>query len=219
MADLASTAFGVAADELVGTELSRRERRKLEVRGRINEAALGLFAGQGFELTTVEEICEAAEVARKTFYNYYNSKQDLIRELSDSMLYDETYNVIELAIERHGSTRERIRFIFGVLVNNLERYQDLERLLIHQALMDLSSEKSRVGQQLGKLNAGFTHLVSEGRSLGDVSTRYSAEFIGEMIVGTMNAVIMNWIHDPAYPIFERIEEMSGYLCDSFLSDL
>lgn len=196
--------------------LSRRERRKLEVRGRINEAALNLFAGQGFELTTVEEICEAAEVARKTFYNYYNSKQDLIRELSDSMLYDETSNVIELAIERYASSRERIRFIFSVMVNNLERYQDLERLLIHQALMDLSSENSRAGQQLGKLNAGFIHLAREGRALGDVSERYSIEFIGEMIVGTMNAVIMNWIHDPAYPLFERIEEMTGYLCNSFL---
>lgn len=218
MSGLAATTLGSGAAELAGSELSRRERRKLEVRARINEAALNLFAGQGFELTTVEEICEAAEVARKTFYNYYSSKQDLIRELSDSMLYDETYNVIELAIEKYGSTRERIRFIFSVMVNNLERYQDLERLLIHQALMDLSSEKSRVGQQLGKLNAGFIHLAREGNLLGDVSTRYSVEFIGEIIVGTMNAVIMNWIHDPSYPVFDRIEEMSIYLCDSLLID-
>lgn len=218
MTGLAVTTLGVQVAELANTELSRRERRKLEVRARINEAALNLFAGQGFELTTVEEICEAAEVARKTFYNYYNSKQDLIRELSDSMLYDETSNVIEMAIEKFPSTRERIRFIFSVMVNNLERYQDLERLLIHQALMDLSSEKSRVGQQLGKLNAGFIHLACEGRSLGDVSESYSVEFIGETIVGTMNAVIMNWIHDPSYPIFERIREMGDYLCNSLLVD-
>ncbi|MFT5574592.1 MAG: AcrR family transcriptional regulator [Bermanella sp.] len=200
----------------VSVALSRRELRKLEVRGRINEAALSLFASQGFDPTTVEEICEAAEVARKTFYNYYNSKQDLIRELSDSMLYDETSNVIELAIEKYSTTRERLRFIFSVIVNNLERYQDLERLLIHQALMDLSSENSHVGQQLGKLNAGFIHLAQEGRMLGDLSENYSVEFVGEMIVGAMNAVIMNWIHDPAYPVFERIQEMTDYLCSSFL---
>lgn len=213
MAELAANVLEVGTGEL-----SRRERRKLEVRGRINEAALNLFAGQGFELTTVEEICEAAEVARKTFYNYYNSKQDLIRELSDSMLYDETSNVIALAIEKYVSTRERLRFIFSVMANNLERYQDLERLLIHQALMDLSSENSRTGQQLGQLNAGFIHLAQEGRLLGDVTNDYSVEFIGEMIVGTMNAVIMNWIHDPAYPLFVRIDEMTSYLCSSFLID-
>lgn len=199
-----------------GAELSRRERRKLEVRGRINEAALSLFAGQGFELTTVEEICESAEVARKTFYNYYNSKQDLIRELSDSMLFDETSNVIELAIEKYGTTRERIRFIVAAIVNNLERYQDLERFLIHQALMDLSSENSRAGQQLGQLNADFVHLIREGRLVGDVSERFSVEFIGEMIVGAINAVIMNWIHDPDYPVFDRIQEMTDYLCSSVL---
>ena len=93
------------ADE---ASLSRREQRKMEVRGRINEAALALFSAKGVELTTVEEICESAEVARKTFYNYYSSKQDLIRELSDSMLYDETSNVIELALEKYDSTRERV---------------------------------------------------------------------------------------------------------------
>ena len=136
MAGLAAILPGAVTAELATAELSRRERRKLEVRGRINEAALSLFAGQGFEPTTVEEICEAAEVARKTFYNYYNSKQDLIRELSDSMLYDETYNVIELAIEKYGSTRERIRFIFSVMVNRHRMKWPQSRLLrLHQMLL------------------------------------------------------------------------------------
>ena len=196
--------------------ISRREQRKLEVRGRINEAAVALFGSQGFELTTVEEICEAAEVARKTFYNYYNSKQDLIRELSDSMLYDETSNMVELAIEKFPTTRERLGYIFSMMADNLERYEDLERCLIHQALMELSSESNKAGQQLGKLNGAFVHLMLEGHALGDVTTRYSVEFAGEMVMGAINTVIMNWIHDPAYPLQVRIKELSRYLDDSLL---
>ncbi|MAY35151.1 MAG: hypothetical protein CMN84_03520 [Spongiibacteraceae bacterium] len=201
------------ADE---ASLSRREQRKMEVRGRINEAALALFSAKGVELTTVEEICESAEVARKTFYNYYSSKQDLIRELSDSMLYDETSNVIELALEKYGSTRERVEYIYGVMIDNLQRYEELERCLVHQALLDLSSENSQIGQRLGDLNAAFSELVRDGLRLGDVSESYSVEFIGEMIVGLINATIINWVHDPSYPVFDRIEEVKRLTLASFL---
>ncbi len=196
--------------------ISRREQRKQEVRGRINEAALSLFGSQGFELTTVEEICEAAEVARKTFYNYYGSKQDLIRELSDSMLYDETSNVVALAIEKFPSTRERLGYVFSVMVDNLQRYEDLERCLIHQTLMELSSESSKAGQQLGKLNNAFVQLMREGRALGDVTAEYSVEFAGEMVMGAINTVIMNWIHDPAYPLYDRIQEVNRYINNALL---
>ena len=201
------------ADE---ASLSRREQRKMEVRGRINEAALALFSAKGVELTTVEEICESAEVARKTFYNYYSSKQDLIRELSDSMLYDEISNVIELALEKYDSTRERVEYIYGVMIDNLQRYEELERCLVHQALLDLSSENSQIGQRLGDLNAAFSELVRDGLRLGDVSESYSVEFIGEMIVGLINATIINWVHDPSYPVFDRIEEVKRLTLASFL---
>lgn len=202
-----------SADE---SNLSRREQRKMEVRGRINEAALALFSAKGVELTTVEEICESAEVARKTFYNYYSSKQDLIRALSDSMLYDETSNVIELALEKYDSTRERVEYIYGVMIDNLQRYEELERCLVHQALLDLSSENSQIRQRLGDLNAAFSELVRDGLRLGDVSESYSAEFIGEMIVGLINATIINWVHDPAYPVFDRIDEVKRLTLESFL---
>lgn len=202
-----------SADE---SNLSRREQRKMEVRGRINEAALALFSAKGVELTTVEEICESAEVARKTFYNYYSSKQDLIRALSDSMLYDETSNVIELALEKYDSTRERVEYIYGVMIDNLQRYEELERCLVHQALLDLSSENSQIGQRLGDLNAAFSELVRDGLRLGDVSESYSAEFIGEMIVGLINATIINWVHDPSYPVFDRIEDVKRLTLESFL---
>lgn len=198
--------------------LTRRERRKQEVRGRISEAALALFAEQGCEVTTVEEICEQADVARKTFYNYYPSKQELIRELSEAMLYDETENLVDLAIEKCATTRQRLRYFCEHMASNMERYETLERSLIHQTMLDLSSEDSKAPQQLGKLNAAFTRLIEEGRRLGDVNTRHSPEFLGEMAVGAMNAVILNWVHLDNYPVLQRIEELSDFLCELIAPD-
>ena len=68
--------------EIDPAELTRRERRKHEVRTRILEAAKSLFSEQGTGATKVTEICERADVAHKTFFNHFPSKQHLIRELA-----------------------------------------------------------------------------------------------------------------------------------------
>jgi AcrR family transcriptional regulator len=61
--------------------LSRRERKKLETRQSLRESALVLFHEKGFDGTTVEEITERADVAKGTFFNYFSSKEVLLRDL------------------------------------------------------------------------------------------------------------------------------------------
>ncbi len=55
-----------------------RERKKQRTREAIVEAAFELFAEQGFEGTTIAEIAEAAEIAPRTFFSYFPSKDDVV---------------------------------------------------------------------------------------------------------------------------------------------
>src|SRR5260370_17036271 len=57
----------------------RRDRKKSETRQALREAAHRLFAEKGFSRTTIDDIAEAADVSRRTFFRYYDSKDDLLR--------------------------------------------------------------------------------------------------------------------------------------------
>ncbi|MGW4380627.1 TetR family transcriptional regulator [Kitasatospora sp. NPDC004531] len=67
---------GDAADTT--TETGLRDRKKARTRQAIRAAGLDLYEEQGFERTTVDQICRRADVAHRTFFRYYASKEALL---------------------------------------------------------------------------------------------------------------------------------------------
>lgn len=56
---------------------SLREQTRVVVRSLLAQTALELFAAQGFDNTTIDEVAAAAGVSRRTLFNYFRNKEDL----------------------------------------------------------------------------------------------------------------------------------------------
>ncbi|ANY09896.1 mycofactocin system transcriptional regulator [Pseudonocardia sp. HH130630-07] len=70
-----------------GAGPSRRVgRRPVTSRSEIEHVALEMFAEQGFEHTTVDDIAQAAQIGRRTFFRYYASKNDVAWGAFDEQL-------------------------------------------------------------------------------------------------------------------------------------
>ncbi len=54
------------------------ERKRQVVRDELSEAALQLIAFQGFDETTIDQMVAAAGVSRRTFFRYFQSKEDVV---------------------------------------------------------------------------------------------------------------------------------------------
>jgi len=66
------------AEAVPTAALKLRARKQQVVRTALSEAAAELFSARGFEAVTVEEIAQAAGVSRRTFFRYFESKDDVV---------------------------------------------------------------------------------------------------------------------------------------------
>jgi AcrR family transcriptional regulator len=65
-----------------------REKKRQAVRREIAHAAWLLFAGRGYEATTVDEIARRSGISRRTFFRYFSSKEDVAVGTSDALAED-----------------------------------------------------------------------------------------------------------------------------------
>ena len=85
--EFAALLEALAAEDLPHLKsMGRRERRAAETRVRLFRCALQLFAERGFPNVTVEDITEAADVGKGTFFNYFESKDDVLGVVAEIQL-------------------------------------------------------------------------------------------------------------------------------------
>src|SRR5881394_2406421 len=88
----------------------RRQRRIADIRERLFRAALDLFAQKGFAETTVEDITEAADVGKGTFFNYFPSKDHILLAFGEMQL-----GKLEAAVDEARQTNEPMPQFLGAL--------------------------------------------------------------------------------------------------------
>ncbi len=169
------------------TDLTRHERRKLDTRRRLLEAARQVIAARGYEATGVLDITEAADVSKGTFYLHFKDKEDLTR-----VLIHEGFEELRQRVDPYltanrtlGQIKEAIRAVFHYSAEN----RDLFRLMLgHQASAELN---------LMAINyyAEFVeHLLRQEGTAGRTSALQS-ELVAQFVAGAGVRLGLWWIED------------------------
>lgn len=149
---------------------SRRERRKEETRRRLLTAAERLFHAKGFEATTVEEIAAAADIAKGTFFNYFESKQTLLVTLT----FARVQSLLAEPPAPGQPATERITCTLRAMGDELFPYRDVaQQIFMHAQVYPLPT-----GPTPAQVLAA---MVREGQRQGEFNPDVDANIAGELL--------------------------------------
>jgi AcrR family transcriptional regulator len=159
-------------------EAGRRERRRAETQQRILDAALQLFTTHGYLETTVEEITEAADVGKGTFFNYFPTKDALLAAIFESV--GRQFAQLRATIPETQDVRAALTDFAHGLLRMVIRAPKIVRSFFGLALTD-----PVIGERLQAvmLQARQTvvAMLERGQKLGQVRKDIPAEVLGRTL--------------------------------------
>lgn len=192
--------------------LDRRERRRLDIRRRLLDAAYALFEAKGYKATTVADICEAADVAYKTFFNHFPSKQDVLLEI-EQMALDGLLEHFAYALSLDVSTGERLRRLFERIATEAQAAGPMHRDLLTELIHSVHVRGDEP-EQVRRVSEAIARLVEAGRRAGDLRDDYADETITELIQGAYYVLMFSFGNLDSYPIVERARALSALVVDA-----
>lgn len=156
----------------------RRERHKAEVRDRLLREAIQLFAVRGYSATTVEDITQAADVAKGTFFNYFATKELLLTDLIERRL-DILRGAREEVVRRGFPLRESLRRLLRALMAEPGRSRSMARCVMLAALNGGPVE--RVVQQIMIQGQRIlSEIMTVGQRRGEIRLDRSADDLARL---------------------------------------
>jgi AcrR family transcriptional regulator len=155
------------------------------VKERLLRVATRLFARNGFEGTSVQDIVDAAGVTKGAMYHYYGSKDDLLYEVYHQLLTMQTTRLNEIA-KGPGTPDERLRAAaVDVVVSSLANLDDM--IVFFRSLHMLPDDRqTQVRAERRAYHDQFKALVEEGMADGTFRTGVPADIVVHYYLSTVN---------------------------------
>lgn len=180
----------------------RRERRTAETRERLFRAALDLFAKKGFAETTVEDITEAADVGKGTFFNYFPSKEHILLAFGEMQLAKLEAAVAE--VRTSGESMPQFLRSLGVrMTQEPVRNPGIVRTLLQAYLSTpVREEMMRLQKRVHGLH---TEIIRVGQERGEIRSDLPAADISNVFRQTIFGTLLMWSLQGDATLHERIE--------------
>jgi AcrR family transcriptional regulator len=182
----------------------RRERRRAEIHDRLFRAALKLFAERGFSATTIEDITEAADVGKGTFFNYFPSKEHLLTAFSEIRM-----DIIRGALAEARAGKESIHDILHRMYHELMREptetQEMARSLL---ITLLASEPVRTFacRRMVQGREMTAEVMAIGQHRGEIRGDREPEELARLISQSHFGALLLWAIEPPSRVGPLIEK-------------
>lgn len=179
-----------------------------ERRRQILDAAVRVFARQGFHSTRVADIAEEADVAYGLVYHYFSSKENVLDEL-----FRERWSLLLEAIneadQSPSTPREKLAVAAGFIIDSYRYDPELMKVII----VDVTRAADSFGRtHLEQINAAYTliaKIVAEGQEAGIYRDDIDPRFASMTFYGAIEQLLSGWIFGLIPATDQDLDEARG----------
>ena len=183
---------------------NRRKRQSLERRERLFRAALDLFARKGFAETTVEDITNAADLGKGTFFNYFPSKEHILLAFAEMQL-GKLRAAADEARAKNEPTKVFLHSLGARMTQEPIRNPAIIRILLKAFLTDSPVRESVMDLQ-NRVIAIHTEIIRLGQQRREIRDDLPPEVLANVFRQTVFGTLLIWSLYGDATLLSRIED-------------
>jgi AcrR family transcriptional regulator len=188
----------------------------IDKRRNILDAAIRVFARQGFHSTRVSDIADEAGVAYGLVYHYFDSKDEVLNEL-----FSERWSLLLAAIDEADasseSPRSKLTAVAAFIVDSYRHEPELMKVIIVEVTRAANSFGRTHLPEIRRAYESIAKIVAEGQEAGAFRRDIDPAFASMSFYGAIEQLLSGWIFEliPASATdFEQAKELVvATICD------
>lgn len=163
-------------------------------RRQILDAAVRVFARQGFHSTRVADIADEAGVAYGLVYHYFSSKEQVLGELF-SVRWSLLLAAIEEADKGTGAPREKLEAVASFIIGSYRRDPELMKVIIVEVTRAANSFGRTHLAEIREAYESIAGIVAKGQAAGAFRDDIDPVFASMVFYGAIEQMLSGWIFD------------------------
>jgi AcrR family transcriptional regulator len=165
-----------------------RESIKQNKREHILKAAIELFTKKGFEMTNVESIARKAKIAKGTFYNFFEKKEDVLLYFLDKEI-SKSGDEIERNLSSAKTIAEQLELVIPSYIKHIFPNKEFTKVLMKERVVKIGTGKNKNELVLMQL---VTELIDQAKQRNEIRQDIDSRRLAEMIFGFYTMYVVYW---------------------------
>ena len=161
----------------------------------ILDAAITVFARQGFHHCRVSDVADEAGVAYGLVYHYFDSKEEILNELFLERWQIMLDAITEIDRRQEVPARDKLYMVAGFIIDSYRHEPDLMKVIIVEVTRAANSFGRLHLEKIREAYAGIAEIVESARQDGTFKSDISSEFAAMCFYGAIEQLLSGWIFD------------------------
>jgi AcrR family transcriptional regulator len=185
----------------------------------ILDAAITVFARQGFHHCRVSDVADEAGVAYGLVYHYFDSKEQILNELFLERWQVMLDAIAEIDRRQEVPARDKLYLVASFIIDSYRHEPDLMKVIIVEVTRAANSFGRLHLDKIREAYAGIAEIVESARRDGTFKSDISSEFAAMCFYGAIEQLLSGWIFDLLPQTEEEFERAKGLVVEAICGGL